>query len=114
MVATDDIALQHRRYHQVTHVINFDVPLLHDDVTTIGRADGPSTQARPSGARQRRPKWRTLLIRRLINQPVEALPLPEEVVIEETPLRSSRKWAMSSATAAKSWAQFPRKEEGVD
>ena len=91
MVATD-VAARGIDVPQVTHVINFDVPIVHDDyVHRIGRTG----RAQHIGAAITFANEAEMVhigeIEQLINQKIELLPLPEEVVVEETPFEEQQK-----------------------
>jgi ATP-dependent RNA helicase RhlE len=91
MVATD-VAARGIDVPQVTHVINFDVPIVHDDyVHRIGRTG----RAQHIGAAITFANEAEMVhigeIETLINQTIEVLPLPEEVTIEETPFEEKQK-----------------------
>ncbi|MDO7854035.1 DEAD/DEAH box helicase [Hymenobacter convexus] len=91
MVATD-VAARGIDVPQVTHVINFDVPIVHDDyVHRIGRTG----RAQHIGAAITFANEAEMVhigeIEALINQKIELLPLPEEVVVEETPFEEKQK-----------------------
>jgi ATP-dependent RNA helicase RhlE len=91
MVATD-VAARGIDVPQVTHVINFDVPIVHDDyVHRIGRTG----RAQHIGAAITFANEAEMVhigeIEQLINQKIEVLPLPEEVVVEETPFEEKQK-----------------------
>ena len=91
MVATD-VAARGIDVPQVTHVINFDVPIVHDDyVHRIGRTG----RALHTGAAITFANEAEMVhigeIELLINQKIELLPLPEEVVVEETPFEEQQK-----------------------
>lgn len=84
LVATD-VAARGIDVPQVSHVINFDVPIVHDDyVHRIGRTG----RAQHTGAAITFANEAELVhiteIEALINQKIEALPLPAEVKVEET------------------------------
>jgi len=90
LVATD-VAARGIDVPQVTHVINFDVPLVHDDyVHRIGRTG----RALHTGAAITFANEAELVhiaeIEALIKQKIELLPLPEEVVVEETPFEEKQ------------------------
>ncbi|GAB3725076.1 DEAD/DEAH box helicase [Hymenobacter agri] len=91
MVATD-VAARGIDVPQVSHVINFDVPIVHDDyVHRIGRTG----RAQHTGAAITFANEAEMVhvgeIEQLINQQIELLPLPEEVKIEETPFEEKQK-----------------------
>jgi ATP-dependent RNA helicase RhlE len=91
MVATD-VAARGIDVPQVTHVINFDVPIVHDDyVHRIGRTG----RAQHIGAAITFANEAEMVhigeIEQLINQKIELLPLPEEVKVEETPFEEKQK-----------------------
>ena len=84
LVATD-VAARGIDVPQVSHVINFDVPIVHDDyVHRIGRTG----RALHTGAAITFANEAEMVhigeIETLINQKIELLPLPEEVKVEET------------------------------
>jgi len=91
MVATD-VAARGIDVPQVTHVINFDVPIVHDDyVHRIGRTG----RAQHTGAAITFANEAEMVhigeIEQLINQKIALLPLPEEVKVEETPFEEKQK-----------------------
>ncbi|MBF9142383.1 DEAD/DEAH box helicase [Hymenobacter properus] len=84
LVATD-VAARGIDVPQVSHVINFDVPIVHDDyVHRIGRTG----RAQHTGAAITFANEAEMVhigeIEQLINQKIELLPLPAEVKIEDT------------------------------
>ena len=84
LVATD-VAARGIDVPRVSHVVNFDVPIIHDDyVHRIGRTG----RALQTGAAITFANEAEMVhigeIEQLINQKIELLPLPAEVQIEET------------------------------
>ena len=91
MVATD-VAARGIDVPQVTHVINFDVPIVHDDyVHRIGRTGRALHTGAAITFANEAEMVHITEIEALINQKIELLPLPEEVVIEETPFEEQQK-----------------------
>jgi ATP-dependent RNA helicase RhlE len=91
LVATD-VAARGIDVPQVSHVINFDVPLIHDDyVHRIGRTG----RAQHTGAAITFANEAEMVhiqeIEELIQQTIEQLPIPEEVVIAPTPFEEQQK-----------------------
>ena len=91
MVATD-VAARGIDVPQVTHVINFDVPIVHDDyVHRIGRTGRALHTGAAITFANEAEMVHVAEIELLINQKIELLPLPEEVVVEETPFEEQQK-----------------------
>ncbi len=91
MVATD-VAARGIDVPQVTHVINFDVPIVHDDyVHRIGRTGRAMHTGAAITFANEAEMVHVAEIELLINQKIELLPLPEEVVVEETPFEEQQK-----------------------
>ncbi|MDO7876804.1 DEAD/DEAH box helicase [Hymenobacter sp. ASUV-10] len=91
LVATD-VAARGIDVPQVSHVINFDVPLIHDDyVHRIGRTG----RAQHTGAAITFANEAEMVhiteIEDLIQQTIEQLDIPEEVVIAPTPFEEQQK-----------------------
>jgi len=91
LVATD-VAARGIDVPMVSHVINFDVPLIHDDyVHRIGRTG----RAQQTGAAITFANEAEMVhigeIEALIQQPIEQLPIPEEVAVLPTPFEEQQR-----------------------
>ena len=90
LVATD-VAARGIDVPQVSHVINFDVPLTHDDyVHRIGRTGRALHTGAAITFANEAEMVHITEIEQLINQAIEVLPLPPEVKIEETPFEEQQ------------------------
>ncbi len=91
MVATD-VAARGIDVPQVSHVINFDVPIVHDDyVHRIGRTGRAQHTGAAITFANEAEMVHVAEIEQLINQQIELLPLPAEVKVEATPFEEKQK-----------------------
>ena len=90
LVATD-VAARGIDLPQVSHVINFDVPIIHDDyVHRIGRTGRALHTGAAITFANEAEMVHVAEIEQLINQTIELVPLPEEVKVEETPFEEQQ------------------------
>ena len=91
LVATD-VAARGIDVPQVTHVVNFDVPLVHDDyVHRIGRTGRAQHIGAAITFANEAEMAHIAEIEVLIQQPIPQLPIPEEVAVVETPFEEQQK-----------------------
>ena len=90
LVATD-VASRGIDVPQVSHVINFDVPLIYDDyVHRIGRTGRARHTGEAITFANPAERQHIERIEELTKQPIPLLPLPTEVEVTETPSRKAR------------------------
>ena len=90
LVATD-VAARGIDVPQVSHVVNFDVPIIYDDyVHRIGRTGRALHIGAALTFANEAEMAHVLEIEKLINQTIERVPLPPEVEIAETPFEEKQ------------------------
>ena len=85
LVATD-VAARGLDITKVSHVFNFDVPVIYEDyVHRIGRTGRAKEIGKAITFMTKAESWHIAKIEKIIRMPVPRIPIPEEVIITETP-----------------------------
>lgn len=86
VLVTTDVASRGIDIPKVSHVINFDVPLIYEDyVHRIGRTGRAAEVGESITFVTLSEKYHWEKIEKIIQQKIEILPLPEGILIEDTP-----------------------------
>ena len=90
LVATD-VAARGLDVSQVTHVINFDVPLVYEDyVHRIGRTGRANNLGVATTFANKSEEYHVNKIEKLINKAIPQYQIPEAVTVEETPFEEKQ------------------------
>ena len=90
-LVTTDVASRGIDIRDVTHVINFDVPLIYEDyIHRIGRTGRASRTGDSITFCAPNDIYHLKKIQKLIGQKIPILPIPEEVEITETPFEENQ------------------------
>ena len=90
LVATD-VAARGIDVSEISHVINFDVPLIYEDyVHRIGRTGRANKQGTAMTFVTIADNYHIAKIEKIIRQPVKRIPIPNEVLQEETPFEEKQ------------------------
>jgi ATP-dependent RNA helicase RhlE len=90
LIATD-VAARGLDVRELSHVINFDVPIIYEDyVHRIGRTGRAEASGKAITFFTKGDKYHFKKIEKIIKQEIELLPLPAEITIEKTPFSENQ------------------------
>lgn len=93
LVATD-VAARGIDVEKISHVINFDVPVLYEDyVHRIGRTGRAFQEGNAITLVTKAEQYHLAKIEKLIREKISVKKLPEEVIVEETPFEEQQEMA---------------------
>lgn len=91
ILVTTDVSARGLDIPEVSHVINFDVPILYEDyVHRIGRTGRAGKIGTGITMMTKADEWHIKKIEKLIRKPIPVVPIPAEVPIYETPFQEEQ------------------------